>query len=265
MNSESGCMTYEEVGVVRHRNLGVDQNRCVPSRRRGFTLVELLVVIAIVGILVALVLHAAMGAMESARRMQCLNNLHQLGIAMLQFTNENHGQFPQTYDAGTTESWIVTLSPYLENVNGVQLCPDDPMGPARVLPNSNGICSSSYVINQYVAEVAPDGFSVQNINWITAKPNLIVLFEGAATGRTALDDHVHTSTWYAPGDIVNNNVWPVITAEINPEQHVDCSNYLFADGHAGVASMHTFENWVQQDINNHVRNINTNFARPVRQ
>jgi prepilin-type N-terminal cleavage/methylation domain-containing protein/prepilin-type processing-associated H-X9-DG protein len=75
-----------------------------PNSRRGFTLVELLVVIAIIGILVALLLPAVQSAREAARRNQCVNNLRQLAIAMVNYESVNGG-FPPLADTWTQDEY----------------------------------------------------------------------------------------------------------------------------------------------------------------
>ncbi len=72
---------------------------------RGFTLIELLVVIAIIAVLIALLLPAVQSAREAARRIQCTNNLKQLGLAAHNYMDANN-----TFPMGDSCSWNVVTS-----------------------------------------------------------------------------------------------------------------------------------------------------------
>ncbi len=104
------------------------------SRRSGFTLVEILVVIAIIGILVGLLLPAVQAARESARRIQCINHLKQIGLAFINHhdalggfpgggagpqdsrTLTGAGGSPTTFETQAW-SWAYQLLPYVEQQN----------------------------------------------------------------------------------------------------------------------------------------------------
>ncbi|XZE33570.1 DUF1559 domain-containing protein [Pirellulaceae bacterium SH501] len=87
---------------------------------RGFTLVELLVVIAIIGILVGLLLPAVQAAREAARRMQCSNNLKQLGLALHNYESAVR-RLPPGQNRGNTASTFALILPYVEAGNGYAL------------------------------------------------------------------------------------------------------------------------------------------------
>ncbi len=94
------------------------------TNRFGFTLVELLVVIVIIGMLIGLLLPAVNMARATARKMQCSNHMHQIGLALANYEAANEG-FPiaHTNVAGskTARSVFMELLPYLEADNIMQL------------------------------------------------------------------------------------------------------------------------------------------------
>lgn len=222
--------------------------RSVPSApsRRGFTLVELLVVVAIIGLLVGLLLPAVQAARATARTTMCKNNLHQLGLALAQFANVHRGRFPEsshTAEGDEKKAWIYTLGPFMESVDRIRICPDDPRRDERLAAKG-----TSYVLNGYIVVPRPD--ACLRIDDCQATSRMITVFEGAdALEIGGESDHAHSYDWFRDSNYQRGIVWESITADIQVDRHGDVSNYLYADGHVETLSAGQIRQWVDQKFN----------------
>jgi prepilin-type N-terminal cleavage/methylation domain-containing protein/prepilin-type processing-associated H-X9-DG protein len=212
-------------------------------KKSGFTLIELLVVIAIIALLAAILFPVFARARENARRSSCQSNLKQMGLGILQYTQDYDEQYPLgtndywnntasgTVPAGGRYTWRQLIHPYVKSTQ-VMMCPsvsdrrsgihmDDP---ATTVGGSFLALRSSYSANLRfmpdLSNVTPFSVSVGSVDAVARK---IIVAESSPT-----------QDW-SPNVVCANDNWASGGGTNFRDKgfagHLGTANYLFADGH----------------------------------
>lgn len=203
--------------------------RLGPGPGGAFTLIELLVVIAIIAILAALLLPALSRAKESARSIQCLGQMRQIGLAVRYYADDGGDEFPRSQHSAFTHgqlTWGRAVAPELGSdttrwtnlLAGVYHCPSD----RRTTP-------WSYGLNVYFELGEDDDYEGKPQTWrrtgdVPNPPATILFAENASAA-----DHIMPNFWTAASDAV----------DVASQRHGGAANYTFVDGHAEARSFGT--------------------------
>ncbi len=213
--------------------------------RRAFTLIELLVVIAIIAILASMLLPALAKAKAKGKAVQCLNNLKQMGLAMVMYADEYDGYIPR----GNGYPWFLVYMPYMPE-GGT----DDDFRHVRIYrcaayPNTDWKRRQiiTYVINAWKFSSPTDRVGSEQIG-----PSKITAFQ-VPSETIHLTDNENgpwrpVVTGYQDAITDLNDVWSPghlpfnqnsTARRLNPERRVAANrhnegvNAAFLDGHAG--------------------------------
>ena len=230
--------------------------------RSAFTLIELLVVIAIIAILAAILFPVFARARENARRASCQSNLKQIGLGILQYSQDYDEKYTFSNNIGWSGTWARNTEPYLKSVQ-VLRCPSDTgalfdtantwKGP-RLSYVANGLITYngqsqknelSGLIGRAEAWLDPNTTA---LSAVTYPSETVMMTENAGVHP---DDTAMTPPWYewSPGcalsggtlgaDKIPNGTLAPTTNPYDPNGpngavtaiHLETANFLFADGH----------------------------------
>ena len=236
-------------------------------RSRGFTLIELLVVIAIMAILASILFPAFARARENARRASCQSNMKQLGLAFLQYSQDNDEKLPLGIQGfafngvfyTTGLGWGGSIFTYAKSAQ-VYVCPSD-----TTAANATGL-PVSYAYNEAIPFPVNGSAGIQaSIPAFTATSRTVMLFEirGANAPVSVLDENNSSGNTrfspsgygedcqviqnvndgaspagrplkFATGYMDNSNYTSSTCNQFSDGaggRHLDTANYLMVDGH----------------------------------
>jgi prepilin-type N-terminal cleavage/methylation domain-containing protein/prepilin-type processing-associated H-X9-DG protein len=217
-----------------------------PNRRKGFTLIELLVVIAIIAILAAILFPVFARARENARRASCQSNLKQIGLGIMQYTQDYDEILPGEWTGNDNESnntdrwkWMDSVFPYIKSEQ-IFVCPSDTENRRYIynknLPSGLHVNYGSYYVNAYYG-AGGGGPRWTNLSRVQAPATTIWALDGQP--RWNGDPQAYRMCFNSAGagdaPMFNYTATPRNGFERwggrAVERHLDTTNVLFIDGH----------------------------------
>ncbi len=206
--------------------------------KTAFTLIELLVVIAIIAILAAILFPVFARARENARRSSCQSNLKQIGLGLLQYTQDYDERLPLTYNGtpyGTSNGysnwglWMIYIHPYIKSTQ-IYRCPSTTLGVSNDVTFTGTPSGDitfplmfNYGINQSIVNS-----SSTNIAAISEPTRLLLVSDSTGT-VTNVPERIYNanfSGWFgAPGAVD-----PALA------RHLGGANVCYVDGHVKFGS-----------------------------
>ncbi len=229
------------------------------TRKRGFTLIELLVVIAIISILASILFPVFARARENARRTSCMSNLKQMGLALMQYTQDNDEAYPVAIISRPTRGAGVTPPPGGEWSDGSWFWPQLIYEyhksakvfacPSGTKANQTQLSSGNYGVNRLIIPIQND--TINNGN--NGEPLKLPVIQAVSTTYLAMDagayvlrtsDTLNPSgrNYYVPGYAAAKGIsnctlsadttnGAFFQSDCTKGRHFDGMNMLFVDGH----------------------------------